>query len=142
MKRHRHIGVYALVQKGAKMLFIKKARGPYTGQWDIPGGGLEFGEEAMETLIRELMEETGLELEKAELLDVFTNTASYKNEDNEDETVHHIGAAYRVEIKSGKKAKTDGDGEDSLGAKWIDISEINEKDFSPFANKMVKFLRK
>ncbi len=39
-------------------------RGAYPGQWAIPGGGMEEGEKVRETLVRELREEVGLEVEK------------------------------------------------------------------------------
>lgn len=38
--------------------------------WDFPGGDVDFGEELKSGMIREIKEETGLETEKLELLDV------------------------------------------------------------------------
>jgi 8-oxo-dGTP diphosphatase len=35
----------------------------YAGKWDIPGGRLEIGEDPIDGLKRETMEETGLEIE-------------------------------------------------------------------------------
>lgn len=49
------------------------------------------------------MEKISLELEKANLFDVFSNTQSYKNEDNKDKTVHNLGITCCVEIKYDKK---------------------------------------
>ena len=44
------------------------------GKWEFPGGGIEFGEQAEEALLREVKEETGLEVEVVRLLPkVFTN---------------------------------------------------------------------
>ena len=59
MKEHRHLGVYGLIVKDNKILLIKKVSGPYDGLLDLPGGCLEFGELPIETLKRELEEETG-----------------------------------------------------------------------------------
>ena len=64
MKNSTHVGVYALTEKEGSMLFIKKARGPYTGKWDLPGGGFELGESPLEALHREFTEETGLTISK------------------------------------------------------------------------------
>ena len=61
-----HFGVYGSIIKNGKILLIKKARGPYTGLYDLPGGGQEKGESYLETLTREIMEETGCEVIKAE----------------------------------------------------------------------------
>ena len=57
---HSHFGVYAAIfrNKQREILLIKKARGPYTGRWDLPGGSPEINELLEETLIREIKEET------------------------------------------------------------------------------------
>lgn len=44
------------------------------------GGGIEFGETAVEALHREFMEELGVELDSAEPLGVFENIFTYKGE--------------------------------------------------------------
>ena len=38
--------------------------------WDLPGGGLDFGEDAHKGIIREIKEETGLDVTKLKILDV------------------------------------------------------------------------
>ncbi|MCM3779528.1 NUDIX domain-containing protein [Microbacterium hydrocarbonoxydans] len=44
------------------------------------GGGIEFGETAVQALHREFMEELGVELDSAEPLGVFENIFTYKGE--------------------------------------------------------------
>lgn len=75
MKKHTHIGVYGIVDYCGKTLLVQKQRGPYTGKWDLPGGGVESGENSIETLERELQEECGYQVKKAELVDVLNNVA-------------------------------------------------------------------
>jgi len=54
----------ALVEDGAgRLLLVRRAREPFVGYWDTPGGFLEEGEEPLDALRRELLEETGLEIE-------------------------------------------------------------------------------
>jgi 8-oxo-dGTP pyrophosphatase MutT (NUDIX family) len=53
-----HFGVYGLVREGDLLLVVRKARGPYTGWLDLPGGTPEVGEAREETLVREMREET------------------------------------------------------------------------------------
>lgn len=57
-----HFGVYGLWRHTGKLVLVRKARGPYTGLLDLPGGTPERGESTHETLQRELREETGIEL--------------------------------------------------------------------------------
>jgi 8-oxo-dGTP diphosphatase len=54
----------ALVRDDAgRILLARRAAEPGAGLWDLPGGFMDEGEEPLETLRRELHEETGLELE-------------------------------------------------------------------------------
>jgi ADP-ribose pyrophosphatase YjhB (NUDIX family) len=41
--------------------------------WSIPGGGMEIGETIAETVVREVAEETGLEVEPERLVGIYTN---------------------------------------------------------------------
>jgi ADP-ribose pyrophosphatase YjhB (NUDIX family) len=41
--------------------------------WSIPGGGMEIGETITETVVREVEEETGLEVEPEQLVGIYTN---------------------------------------------------------------------
>ena len=45
---------------GERLLLIRRAAGPYTGQWALIGGKWEFGETLPEAIVREVAEETGL----------------------------------------------------------------------------------
>ncbi|MFX0542150.1 NUDIX hydrolase [Roseovarius sp. S4756] len=47
---------------------FEKPGHPKSGAWTLPGGGMEWGEQASETAIREVKEETGLEAEIGPLL--------------------------------------------------------------------------
>ncbi|MFA6375921.1 MAG: NUDIX hydrolase [Candidatus Paceibacterota bacterium] len=40
------------------------------GMWDFPGGDLEFGEDAMDGIIREIREESGLEVKETKPFDI------------------------------------------------------------------------
>ena len=53
------VGVYGVVPTEDHILLVEKGRGPYTGQWGLPGGGMDPGETPLETLKREMLEETG-----------------------------------------------------------------------------------
>ncbi|MFN8036203.1 MAG: NUDIX domain-containing protein [Acidimicrobiia bacterium] len=56
------LAVGAVAQRDRELLVIRRGHGPGAGQWSIPGGRVEFGEDVREALVREVAEETGLEV--------------------------------------------------------------------------------
>ncbi len=65
------VGVGAVVIKDGKILLIKRAFPPGEGKWSFPGGLVELGEKLSEACARETEEETGLEVDVLELINVF-----------------------------------------------------------------------
>src|SRR5258707_11889644 len=66
--------VCAVVTDGERAMLVRRAVEPRRGFWDLPGGFLERGEHPAEGLLRELREETGLEIEILEALGFFLDT--------------------------------------------------------------------
>lgn len=64
------LGVKALVLKDGKFLVMHNS-GVEEDLWELPGGRMEFGETAEETLKREVLEETGLTVKPIRLLDTW-----------------------------------------------------------------------
>ncbi len=56
------VGVGVVVWSGDAVLLVRRAQAPRKGQWSIPGGMQEVGETAKQTGIREVFEETGIEI--------------------------------------------------------------------------------
>ena len=135
MKEHRHLGVYGLIVKDNKILLIKKVSGPYDGLLDLPGGSLEFGERPIETLKRELEEETGVIVKKCELFDTDSVVATWLCEDGMYKD-HHVGIFYKIDSYSNeikKNINIDEVNDDSLGADFYDIDKLTVNDLSSIA---------
>lgn len=138
--KSKHIGCYGVVYNDAgEVLLINKARGPYTGQLDLPGGGIEYGESAEETLKREFEEETGLTISSYKLRQIVTNYVVWNLDKTTKEDLQHIAIIYDVKInkKDYNKVKLDADGLDSLGANWYKVEDLLIENLSPLA-KVVK----
>jgi ADP-ribose pyrophosphatase YjhB (NUDIX family) len=65
------VGVGAVVILGDRVVLIRRGKEPLRGRWVVPGGTVELGETLHEALVREMREETGLEVVPKEVLTVF-----------------------------------------------------------------------
>ena len=61
-------GAQAVLEHEGRVLLGRRRDDPRAGAWDLPGGFLEEGEDAVAGLRREVREETGLEIEPVEFL--------------------------------------------------------------------------
>ena len=57
-----------LVEKDGKFLLAERNKENYNGYWIIPGGGVKFGETIIDAAIREIKEETNLDVEIIKLI--------------------------------------------------------------------------
>ena len=138
MEIKNHFGVYGVCYKHGYLLCIQKTAGPYKNRLDLPGGSQQLGEGLTETLIREVMEETGFTVR------IYSNPRIYDVFVREGLTnfmVHHIMALYDVEINEKVSqvniSETVSDGvNDSLGYVWMDIQKITEENASPLVLKV------
>jgi 8-oxo-dGTP diphosphatase len=64
-----HVGVGAVVFKDAKILLVKRGKAPKKGEWSLPGGSQKLGETLQQAVLREIKEETGLNVKIGVLLD-------------------------------------------------------------------------
>jgi 8-oxo-dGTP diphosphatase len=115
------LGVGAVIICNGKILLEKRKYEPGKGKWSIPGGLVELGESVEQTVIREVKEETGLEVEKPEHVDIVDNVIR----DEDDEIKYHfVILEYFVKLKGGVlKAASDAE-----ELRWVMLDEVEKYD--------------
>ena len=127
-----HFGVYGVCRAENKILLIKKARGPYTGLYDLPGGSQEKNETFEETLIREIKEETNFSVthitNQRKAIVIFSD---FTPQSGEKGVLEHKAILFDIAVKG--EISQSGDGLDSNGAVWVDIDLLSDQNATPYA---------
>ena len=117
------VGVGAVILEGDKILLEKRKNMPSKGKWSVPGGLVELGESVENAVIREVKEETGLDVYEPRLVDVVTYVSM-----GERGAVmyHYVIIDYLVNVKGGNaKAASD-----AAALKWVPFNEVEEYDLT------------
>lgn len=72
--------VGVVVVRDGRFLAIKRAREPWRGYWDIPGGFCDAGEHPQDAAVREMREETGLQVQIAGLAGIYMDTYPFEGD--------------------------------------------------------------
>jgi 8-oxo-dGTP diphosphatase len=65
------VGIGGAIVDAGRVVLIRRRYEPLAGQWSLPGGTLELGETLEAAVVREMFEETGLQVEVGAVVDVF-----------------------------------------------------------------------
>ena len=97
-KATTRIGAYGLVVRSQQILLCRVSAHltEWAGSWTLPGGGIEFGEDPSAAMVREVREETGLEVRAAGLAGLDSLVVP-----NKDSTMHSLRVIYFTELLGG-----------------------------------------
>jgi len=73
--------VGAVTDPQGRLLFVAQQKGPFGGHWLLPGGGVEPGESAADAVVREIREETGLQMTEVAFTGVYELLGSWAGGD-------------------------------------------------------------
>src|SRR6202007_3048561 len=63
-----YLAVSAAISRNGRVVILRRGRPPSHGLYTLPGGGVELGETLEQAVIREVREETALDIEPVELV--------------------------------------------------------------------------
>jgi 8-oxo-dGTP diphosphatase len=121
------VGVGGVVIENGRALLIKRGSEPLLGQWSIPGGTLELGESLQQGVARELLEETGLEVQVLDMIEafdrIFLDPAAPHAQDRSRPKYHYVIVDYLCERLAG---------EAQAGSDVTDIAYATEEELENF----------
>lgn len=139
-----HVGVKGLITNNeGKLLILKVNTSTFknkTVHWDIPGGRIQEGQSAIDTLRREVMEETDLEIDRQPTF----FTAVISNIEiplPENEIVGLVLMIYRVSIPVGSEIHLS---DEHTAFEWVDpmvaADRLSHKYPPDFTQKLVRLI--
>ena len=113
--------VGAIVVDDDRLLLVRRGRGRAAGTWAVPGGRVLAGETLAEAVVRELIEETGIEgvcgpfVGLVELLDGSTDA-------------HQVILDFEVGVLEATEPLA---GDDADEARWVALGDVTDYSLAP-----------
>ena len=105
-----------VLDKGA-LLLVRRDREPARGQWSLPGGKVEAGESLREAVVREVREETGIDVD----VDGLIGVAERIIRDDEGELAYHFVI---LDYVCTPRSTNLTHGDDVSDARWVPVGEL------------------
>lgn len=109
------VAVGAVAVRDGAILLVRRGRGPAAGEWSVPGGRVGFGEPLPAAVVREVLEETGLEV----VVDRFLGWV-----ERVDAATHFVILDFAVTVLDPSRVPVAGD--DAAEVCWVPVAELSE----------------
>ena len=115
------VGVGAVIIDRGRVLLVQRGGEPSKGKWSLPGGVLELGESLENGVRREVAEETALEVEAVELVELIDRIVRETEPNGDRVRYHYVIADYLCRVVGGSlKAASD-----AVAVRWVERAEWN-----------------
>lgn len=111
--------VYCTLNNDIFVLLIQRGNEPFKGKWALPGGFVNMDETLEEACKRELLEETGLEVEKMNQFKAFDAL-------HRDPRHRTISVVFSVQLNENAQVKG---GDDAAMAGWFPVTDLPDLAF-------------
>lgn len=117
-------GVACMVVRDGKVLMIRRQGKHASGMWALPGGWIDFGETPGDACLRELQEETGMDVSLAGAEFVLATSNVFEKEQIQSITLYHL-------MPNVKGVPTIKEPEKCSDMRWVDPAEALRPDALP-----------
>ena len=115
------VGVGGVVVDQGRVLLVQRGREPSRGKWTLPGGMLELGESLVQGVAREVEEETGLQVEALELVELIDRVVREETPEGDRVRYHYVIADYLCRVVGGSLQAAS----DAEAVRWVERAEWN-----------------
>jgi 8-oxo-dGTP diphosphatase len=115
------VGAYIVCVRDGALLLVRFSRG---GRWTLPGGGLDHGERPEDAAVREVEEETGLQIELGPVIGV-DSTHWDRASDGSPIDTHALRILYTAEVVGGSLRHEVGGSTDR--AEWVPLADLADR---------------
>ena len=127
--KHPLVGVGGVVIHRNRVLLIRRGSEPLKGEWSVPGGMLELGEELAAGVQRELKEETGLDVEPLKCILVFDRIMR----EGARVKYHYVIVDYLCRRKRGRLRPAS----DVIDARWVRRADLPRYHLTDMATALI-----
>jgi mutator protein MutT len=106
-----------VIVEGSRVVLIRRRFDPLAGEWSLPGGAVEVGETLADCVVREMQEETGLDVQVGPVIEVFDRIT---HDDEGRVQYHYVLVDYLCRPVGGTLRA----GSDVDSAVWADVSDL------------------
>jgi 8-oxo-dGTP diphosphatase len=126
------VGVGAVVIDGTKVLLVRRGNEPLKGEWSLPGGALEVGETLQQGVVREVLEETGVTVAPAGVVEILDRIVR----DGESGRVryHYVLIDFVCRVIGGSPLV----GSDADEVQWVDRGVLDEYRVAPVTVQVIE----
>ena len=126
------VGVGAVVIDGTKVLLVRRGNEPLKGEWSLPGGAVELGETLQQGVVREVLEETGLVVIPAGIVEVLDRIT--KDGASGRIRYHYVLVDFVCHATGGAL----GEGSDADEVRWVAREKVGEYQLAPITVRVIE----
>jgi mutator protein MutT len=125
------VAVGAIVIDEDRVLLVRRGQPPLEGEWSLPGGAVEVGESLETALVREVREETGVDVTVGPMVDVLDRITP---DPAGRVAYHYVIVDYLCRLRGGTAQGMS----DALEARWVPRDAVPQYGLTSAARAVIE----